>query len=75
MCLAIPGKISKIEGRKAFVNYQYKNTDGKLVSETRQAMIGEKGIEVGDYVMVQMGIVINKVNQQEAETSQKAWNV
>jgi len=64
MCLAIPGKIIKINDRKAVVQYP---------DETRPAMIGEQGIKVGDYVMVQMGIIVKKMTKAEAKISQQAW--
>lgn len=53
MCLAIPGKVVKITGRKAWVRYP--NT-------TRRAMIAEKNVRVGDTVLVQMGLVISILN-------------
>ena len=52
MCLAIPGKVIKITGRRATVEYP---------GETRKAMIGEDGIQVGDRVLVQMGIIIQRL--------------
>lgn len=67
MCLAIPGKIKKIEGLKATIEYP---------GETRIAFLG-KDVEVreGDFVMVQMGAVIKKVSEREAKISWKAWKV
>lgn len=64
MCLAFPGKIMKIEGLKAFVEYPDK---------IRPALIGDKSVKVGDYVMVQMGIVIQTVSKSEARKSKEAW--
>ncbi len=57
MCLAFPGKIINVEGRLATIQYP---------QEQRQAMIAEEGVEVGDWVMVQMGMVIQKLSQEEA---------
>lgn len=64
MCLAIPGKINDIKGRKASIKYP---------GETREAFLGEPQFKVGDYVLVQMGVVTRKVTEEEAKTSWKAW--
>lgn len=64
MCLAIPGKIIKIEKGKAAVEYS---------NQTRFALIGDEKVKVGDYVMVQMGIVIKILSQKEAKEASKAW--
>ena len=53
MCLAIPGQIKKIEGYKATVKYP---------GEERFALVGDEKVKKGDYVMVQMGIVV-KINR------------
>jgi hydrogenase assembly chaperone HypC/HupF len=64
MCLAIPGKVTKIEARKATIEYP---------CETREALLGDESITVGDYVRVQMGIAIEKISAQEALEAQKGW--
>lgn len=64
MCLAIPGKIVKIEKDKAIVKY------GK---ERRGAKILEK-CEIGDYVIVQNGFTMLKVPEKEALKSLKVWS-
>jgi len=64
MCLAIPGKIIHIEGRKATVKYP---------SEIRQALVGDEKVKLGDYVLVQMGIVIKTLTKKEAKTAENAW--
>ena len=64
MCLAVPGKVKKIKGRQALVEYP---------GEVRSALIGEKGVKVGDYVMVQMGIIIKILSCQEAKAAHKVW--
>jgi hydrogenase assembly chaperone HypC/HupF len=60
MCLAIPGKVKKIKGRQALVEYP---------GEVRPALIGEKGVKVGNYVLVQMGIIIKILSKKEAKTT------
>lgn len=65
MCLAIPGKIKQVDGREALVEYP---------GEIRRAFLGDdvKAI-VGDYVMVQMGVVVKKISAKEAKLSLKVW--
>ena len=64
MCLAIPGKIIKIQGRQAYVQYP---------GQVNRALIGNDPVKVGDYVLVQMGIVISRLSKKESESSLKAW--
>ncbi len=65
MCLATPGKIKQIDGREALVEYP---------QERRKALLGDDvPARVGDYVMVQMGVVVKKLTAKEAETALKAW--
>jgi len=67
MCLAIPGKIKQIDGREALVEYP---------QEVRQTFLGDDvPAQVGDYVMVQMGVVVKKLTAKEAETTLKARQV
>jgi len=64
MCLAIPGKVKGIEGRKVLVQYP---------SEERYVTNSDEKIKIGDYVMVQMGIIIKKLPAKEAKLSWDAW--
>lgn len=64
MCLAFPGKVITIEGRKATVQYP---------SETRQVLVGEEGVKVGDSVLVQMGIIIQVISKVQKQKAEKAW--
>jgi hydrogenase expression/formation protein HypC len=64
MCIAVPGKIKKIEGRKALLDYP---------GEKRFALIGGDPVKVGDYVMVQMGIIVKILSQDEAQAAIEAW--
>ncbi|HBH46242.1 MAG: hypothetical protein A2445_00095 [Candidatus Jacksonbacteria bacterium RIFOXYC2_FULL_44_29] len=56
MCLAIPGKIINIIGGKATVEYS---------GESRTAKIVTGHYKIGDYVIVQAGLVIEKVPQKQ----------
>lgn len=58
MCLAVPGKIKSIEGKKVFVQYG---------QEVRQILVGDEKIKVGDWVLVQMGIVIQILTPKEVK--------
>lgn len=64
MCIAAPGKVKKIEGRKVFVEYP---------GEIRPALIGDDEVKAGDYVMVQMGIVVKVLSKKEAKEAQSVW--
>lgn len=64
MCLAIPGKVIKIEGRKAEVEYS---------GVKNQAMVGEENVKIGDMVMVQMGIIVRKLTKIQAEKMLEGW--
>jgi hydrogenase expression/formation protein HypC len=58
MCVAIPGKIVSIEDGKAVVDFS-----GNQVT----AYIGLVKADVGDYVLVHAGCVIQTMKQNEAE--------
>ncbi len=64
MCLAIPGKVIKVEGRKATIEYP---------GETRTAFVVDVPVKVSDNVLVQMGIVIKVLSPTEAKVAQRAW--
>ncbi|MBN1544845.1 HypC/HybG/HupF family hydrogenase formation chaperone [Candidatus Woesearchaeota archaeon] len=64
MCLAMPGKIVKIEGDKATVKYP---------GQTREAGIIDGDYKVGDYVFVSAKIIVAKIPEDEAKMSIKAW--
>lgn len=66
MCLAIPGKIEKIDGMKAVINY---GKQKRVATVTKDIPV-----KVGDFVLVQMGCVVQKLSRKEAESSIKAWN-
>lgn len=63
MCLAIPGRIVSIEpaalGRVARVSF------GGIVKEASLAMLPEA--EVGQYVLVHVGVALSVVDEAEAE--------
>ena len=66
MCIAAPGQVTKIEGHKATVKYR---------GESRFALVGDEKVRKGDYVMVQMGIVVKILSPEEKKESLKAWKL
>ena len=64
MCLAVPGKVKKIEGKKIWVEYP---------GEVREALGGGVPVKIGDYVLIQMGIIIKKLTPKEAKATIKTW--
>ncbi len=58
MCLAIPGKIEKIENEKAVINY-----DG-IKKEANISLIKCK---VGDYVLIHAGFAIETIDEEKAK--------
>lgn len=65
MCLAIPGKIKQIDRREALVAYP---------QDVRRAFLGDDvPAQVGDYVLVQMGVVVKKLTAKEADLALKTW--
>ncbi|MEK9166004.1 MAG: HypC/HybG/HupF family hydrogenase formation chaperone [Patescibacteria group bacterium] len=62
MCLAIPGQITKIKTCQATVKYPQ--------NDIKQAKIITGSYKTGDYVIVQAGLVIEKVPKKQVEM----WN-
>lgn len=60
MCLAIPGKIISLNDKQATVQYPH---------EQRQVLVAGIPLKVGDYVLVQMGIIIQVVSKSDAKLS------
>lgn len=66
MCFAVPGKITKIEGSYALVDF------GGAQRKVNILLL--EGVEVGDYVLVHVGYAIQKVSEQDAHETIKLWN-
>jgi hydrogenase expression/formation protein HypC len=64
MCIAAPGKVIEIQGRRALIDYQ---------GETRYAMIADEKVKIGSHVLVQMGIIIEVLSASKAKLAVKAW--
>lgn len=64
MCLAMPGKIVKISGDTATIEYPGQIREAKIIG-------GEYNI--GDYVFVSAKIIVQKIPEEEAQASLKEW--
>lgn len=64
MCLAIPGKITEITAQLDETFRTGKVSFGGIFKEVNLCMVPEA--EVGDYVMVHVGVAISKVDEEEA---------
>lgn len=65
MCLAFPGTVKEIKGLSATVKYP---------SFSKQVLVGDKNVKVGDKVLVQMGIIVKVLSKKESKSIQNAWN-
>jgi len=64
MCLAIPGKVVSVKDGKAVIDY---------TTEKREVIAKGVTVQPGDYVLVQFGMVIEKLPEQEAKRAIKNW--
>ena len=58
MCLAVPGKIMKINGTKALIDYG---------GVEREADISLVDVRIGDFVIVHAGFAIQVLDERDAE--------
>ena len=64
MCLAIPGKVIKINKENAIVDY---------LGEKRTVDCSLVDCKIGDYVIVQNKFIMQKVPEKEALEQLKLW--
>ncbi|MBX3256264.1 MAG: HypC/HybG/HupF family hydrogenase formation chaperone [Chitinophagaceae bacterium] len=64
MCLAIPGKIQSIETIHDGLVKMAKVSFGGIIKEASLEML--PAAQVGDYVLVHVGVAISKVDEEEA---------
>lgn len=64
MCLAIPGKLISISGNPDETFRQGKVSFGGIIKEVNLSMVPDA--QVGDYVLVHVGVAIGKVDEGEA---------
>ncbi len=65
MCLAIPGKVLKIDGQAATVDF------GGARREVRLDLL--RNVREGDYVLVHAGYAIQTLDEKAALETLKAW--
>ena len=65
MCLAYPGKIEKIKGAKAIINFS---------GVKKEANISFVKVKKGDYVIVHAGFAIQKLTSEDAFAALKIFN-
>jgi hydrogenase expression/formation protein HypC len=65
MCLSIPSKVVKISEDKTMCTV---DTMG-VQRDANLMMMGEEDIKVGDYVLLHIGFVMNKIDEEEALAS------
>ena len=69
MCLAIPGKIKSVELQYDGAVRMAKVSFGGITKEASLEMLPDA--DIGDYVLVHVGVAISKVNEEEARKSFK----
>jgi len=69
MCLSIPSKIVKIDKNS---NTATVDTMG-VTREASLNLMEEGSLNIGDYVLIHIGFVMNKIDEKEALESLKAY--
>ncbi len=69
MCLAIPSKVVKIDTEK---NTAIVDTMG-VQREAGLDLMEEGSLVIGDYVLIHIGFVMNKIDEEDALASLKAY--
>jgi len=67
LCLAVPGKVVSLDSSKQEATVYY--YDGSR----RQASTIGLAPKINDYVLVQAGLVVQTIPEQEAQESIEAW--
>lgn len=65
MCLAIPGKITRIDGPTGYVDF------GGVVKKANLSMVEAK---IGDWAVVHAGFAIEIMDEEEAQETLALWN-
>jgi len=65
MCLAVPGKIVKIEGDTGDIDF------GGVIRKANITMVEAK---VGDWAVIHAGFAIEIMDEEEAQETLKLWN-
>lgn len=66
MCLGVPGKVLKIDGRKSEV---------EIMGVTREVSLELlKQVKLGDYVLIHAGCAIQVIDEDEAQKTLELFN-
>jgi hydrogenase expression/formation protein HypC len=65
MCLAIPGKVTKMKGDEAYIDFG---------GVRRWANVSLVDAKVGSYVIVHAGFAIQVLDEREAKETLKLWS-
>ncbi len=65
MCLAVPGKVTSIEGNQADVDF------GGVLRKVNVSLVEAT---VGEWVVVHAGFAIEKMDEDEAKETLELWN-
>ncbi|WP_310442405.1 HypC/HybG/HupF family hydrogenase formation chaperone [Sulfurimonas sp.] len=69
MCLSIPSKVVKIDKQNSVATV---DTMG-VQREASLALVGDEDIKIGDFVLLHIGFVMNKIDEKEALLSLEAF--
>ncbi|MCK4875178.1 MAG: HypC/HybG/HupF family hydrogenase formation chaperone [Sulfurimonas sp.] len=69
MCLSIPSKVTKIDKQK---NSATVDTMG-VSREASLDLMEEGSVEVGDYVLLHIGFIMNKIDEADALASLETY--
>ncbi len=64
MCLAIPGKVVTLHKTEDETNYPGKVSFGGILREVNFCFLPD--VNVGDYVLVHVGVALSKIDESEA---------
>ncbi len=70
MCLSIPSKVVKIDKER---NTAVVDTMG-VTREAGLELVEHEDIQLGDYVLIHIGFVMNKISEEDALESLKVYN-
>jgi len=67
MCLAVPGKVIKIDGDTAEVEI------GGIRKQVSLSLVSDQAVQIGEYVLIHTGYAITKIDEEEAKSILDAW--
>jgi len=67
MCLAVPGKVIKIDGDTADVEI------GGIRKQVSLSLVSDQAVQIGEYVLIHTGYAITKIDEEEAKSILDAW--